>query len=286
MPAQAAPRVVVSVLPLHALVSEVMTGVGTPHLLIPRGQSPHDYVLKPSDARALRSAALIIRVGPGLEPGLERPLAALDPARVITLLDEPPLEHHVERRSAERIEPMITGALDPHLWLDPENAIAILRLTATRLARIDPAHAALYQRNAATAVARIDRLKVTLDHLLTPVRAQPYLTFHDAYQYLELRYGLTNRGFVVQQAENPVAGARHIRILRDIIRRDQLRCLFTEPEYEPKLIAPVVEGLPVRVAMLDHLGTTLPQGPGLYERMMEKLARDLASCLDSAPKPS
>lgn len=279
---RASPAVVVSVGPVQSLVAEVMAGAGTPALLIPPGASPHDYALKPSDAQRLRDAALVIWVGATLEPALVRVMAGLAPRRVVTLIDEPRLIRHGERRSGAVIRPLGGDSIDPHLWLDPRNAVTILQLTAEALAAADPAQAALYHRNAAAAAGRVRALDARMATMLAPVRARPYLVFHDAYQYLEVRYGLQNRGFVVPRPEHLSTGARHIRVLRRIIRTEGVRCLFTEPEHEPRLIAPVVEGLPVRVRTLDHLGASLAPGPDLYQRMMMTLARDLAACLKGA----
>ena len=76
-PASAAPRVVVSIKPLHSLVSGIMKGVGEPYLLIKGAASPHTFSLKPSDARELERARVIFWVGDVLAPGLERPLEVL-----------------------------------------------------------------------------------------------------------------------------------------------------------------------------------------------------------------
>ena len=67
------PKVVVSIKPLHSLVSGVMEGVATPTLLVKKG-SPHAYSLRPSEARALASADLVIWIGHEMESFLEKPL--------------------------------------------------------------------------------------------------------------------------------------------------------------------------------------------------------------------
>lgn len=74
-----APNVVTDIAPVHGLVATVMEGVGTPTLLIPPGASPHSYALRPSDARGLAKADLVVWVGHGLTPWLEDPLGALAP---------------------------------------------------------------------------------------------------------------------------------------------------------------------------------------------------------------
>ncbi|MHB1400618.1 MAG: metal ABC transporter solute-binding protein, Zn/Mn family, partial [Trichloromonadaceae bacterium] len=61
------PRVVVSIKPLHSLVAGVMQGVAEPQLLLQGGSSPHGYVLRPSEARLLNEAQLVVWVGHQLE---------------------------------------------------------------------------------------------------------------------------------------------------------------------------------------------------------------------------
>ena len=61
------PRVAVSIAPLHSLVSALMQGVAEPDLLIPPGQSPHGYQLRPSETRQLSAADLVVWVGPEFE---------------------------------------------------------------------------------------------------------------------------------------------------------------------------------------------------------------------------
>src|SRR5690606_846052 len=78
------PRVVVSVKPLHSLVSGIMQGAGEPYLLVRGAASPHAFALRPSDARAVADAQLIVWAGPMMETFLERPLSTL--ARGATLL--------------------------------------------------------------------------------------------------------------------------------------------------------------------------------------------------------
>lgn len=69
-----APVVVTDIAPVHSLVARVMEGVGSPELLLPPTASPHDFALRPSDARKLNSADAVIWVGEALTPFLEDPI--------------------------------------------------------------------------------------------------------------------------------------------------------------------------------------------------------------------
>lgn len=84
------PHVAVDIAPVHALVAQVMKGVGTPELIVPPGASPHGYALRPPQARSLSQADAVVWVGPGLTPWLEGPLDALaTDASQLVLTDVP-----------------------------------------------------------------------------------------------------------------------------------------------------------------------------------------------------
>ncbi len=86
--AYAAPKVVASMLPVHSLVSALMHDVGEPQLLMPAGQSPHVSQLKPSQARMLEKADLVVWIGPQIERSLEKILhERRAETQVVTLLE-------------------------------------------------------------------------------------------------------------------------------------------------------------------------------------------------------
>ncbi len=70
-----APKVVADIAPLHSLVSQVMAGVGEPELIIPAEASPHDYSLRPSQAKALSDAKIVFWMGEELTPWLDKAIA-------------------------------------------------------------------------------------------------------------------------------------------------------------------------------------------------------------------
>jgi zinc transport system substrate-binding protein len=287
------PRVVVSILPVHSLVAAVMAGRGAPQLLIRAGASPHDASLRPSDARALSAADLVIWVGPGLETFLEKPLAALaGAARVIALTETPGLrrlglraagafEPHGREAEPESDAEDGPEAVNPHLWLDPENARRMVAIFAAALAETDPDNAEVYRANATRLAERLDALDAELRERLAPVRQVPHLVFHDAYAYFAARYGLNQVGaFAANPEIRP--GARHLSALRGRIGEEGVACVFIEPQFSPALVEAVTDGTAVRVATLDPLGVGLAPGPEAYFRMMRALADDLVTCLKRA----
>jgi zinc transport system substrate-binding protein len=280
-------RVVASVLPLHSLVSGVMAGLGVPILLVRVGSSPHDTSLSPSDARALTLAPVVIWAGPTLESFLVKALEVLArDARVVTLTEEAslrrlPLPGSAPGGAQGPGDGEGPGAVDPHLWLDPVNAQAMVAIVAAALAETDPDNAEVYRANATRLAERLDALDAELRERLAPVRQVPYLVFHDAYAYFEARYGLNQVGtFAVNPEIRP--GARHLWALRRRIRDEGVACVFIEPQFSPALVEAVTRGTAVRVATLDPLGAGLARGPEAYFRMMRALADDLVACLAGA----
>lgn len=260
MPARAEGiKVVASIAPVHSLLAGVMAGVGEPDLLMTGGNSPHNYVMKPSKARMLHRAYVVVWIGPGLEGFLTKPLAGLSPkARVITLVPEPDA--------------------DPHIWLDPRNAAEMVRGMARVLGEADTDNATRYRANADKVLAELITLERELRQTLKPAAVVPYLVYHDAYKFFEKRFQLAARGAVSLQAERP-PGAKRVSQLRRMIVDENIVCLFTEPEFTPALLNTLMEGTPMRTGILDPLGAGLKPGPGLYGDLMRGMASAMLACL-------
>jgi zinc transport system substrate-binding protein len=283
LPAAAAPKVVASIKPIHSLIAGVMAGIGEPDVIVGGNSSPHDYSLKPSDAARLERADLVFWIGPILENYLARPLALAGKAEIVELDRAPGVALLPTREGGsweKEREPHDHGDVeeDGHLWLDPGNAKAIVRVAAARLAARDAGNAARYRANAAQLEQRLDELDRSLARKLAPVRSVPFVVFHDAYQYFERRYGLAAIGSITVSPERP-PGARRLETIRAKLRALGARCVFSEPQFQPRLVATLIAGTPARTGTLDPEGTALPRGPELYFALMNGLADSLVRCL-------
>ena len=347
--ATAAPKVVTSIKPLHALVAGVMKGAGDPTLLIDGAGSPHTYSMRPSEARALGSADLVVWIGPDLETFLVRPIDSLtEGAKVlevsalksVALLDtreggtwEGHADHgeeghgdhaghddhghddhgheehaeekhgrdehgHDEHAHDDRAghqghddhkghddhaghDDSAHGGPDMHVWLDPENGVAIVEAVVAALSEIDPGQAALYGSNGTALIAEIRASDAALRSELAAIKDRPYVVFHDAYQYFEARYGLNAVGSITVSPER-APGARRLQEIRAKIADLGATCVFTEPQFEPALVETVAEGTEARTGTLDPLGAAVQAGPGAYRAILRDLASGLTACL----KPS
>ncbi|MEW6312373.1 MAG: zinc ABC transporter substrate-binding protein, partial [Pseudomonadota bacterium] len=289
------PVVVTSIKPVNDLVSSVMEGVGQPTPLIPPGSSPHTYALKPSERLAAEKADVLFWIGPEVETALVKVTKTLRPsARIIAISAIPEIDLLPARTGGdwERKRPVPKrhdhdghdhgSSFDGHLWLSPANASMIVRAANTILGAADPANAERYAANAEKAIRRLAVLDTELKAKLAPVRDKPFIVFHDAYQYFEHSYGLRAVGSILVSPE-AMAGAKRVHEMRAKISTLGATCVFSEPQFEPRLVQTLIEGTQARTGTLDPLGAKLPSGLEGYEQLLRHLADNLAGCL-TAPQ--
>ena len=170
------------------------------------------------------------------------------------------------------------GEADPHVWLDPVNAKAMVHEIEEALAEADPAHAATYEANAEALMAKLDGLVDEIDAELEPVKGRGYVVFHDAYQYFENRFGVSAVGSITVSPE-VLPGAERVSELQEKVRELGATCVFSEPQFEPKLVATVTENTNAGTGVLDPLGASIKDGPELYFTLIRTMAKSLKDCL-------
>ena len=366
------PRVATDIAPVHSLVSMVMQGAGSPDLIIPPGASPHSYAMRPSEARAVAKADLVVWVGPSLAPWLEEPMSSLaQGAERLTLQDvegirlltnrsgvafeahdhgdheghddhdghDDHAEHddheghdhstheghddhedhkdhdghddhaghddhgdheghdhadheghddHAdhddhdhdahEEADAHEGHNHAPGALDPHIWLDPQNAVVWLDAIAASLSAQDPENADLYADNAAQAQAQLVDLQADIQAELTPLRGQKFVVFHDAYHYFEARFDV-EASAAISLSDGAAPSAARLAEVRDVVKDTQAACVFTEPQFNAGLVEALQDGTALKSASLDPIGAALEPGVDMYPALLRDLAAAFSSCL-------
>ena len=299
-------RVVTSIKPVHSLVAAVMQGVGTPDLIVEGAGSPHTYALKPSQAKQLQEADLVFWMSHDLEAFLEKSIDGIATKAVSVPLmesrglitlgfreggafddhghdehddhDEHDKDDDHDHEKHDDHDEHDHGEVDPHVWLDPENAKAMVHEIEEALAKADPANAATYESNAEAVMAKLDSLVAEIDSELQPVKGRGYIVFHDAYQYFENRFGVSAIGSITVSPE-VLPGAERVSDLQEKVRSLDATCVFSEPQFEPKLVATVTENTNARTGVLDPLGAAIDKGPNLYFTLIRNMASSLKNCL-------
>ena len=279
-PALAEINVAATIKPVHSLVAAVMAGVGEPDLVLDGLASPHVTALRPSQARIIENAEVVFAVGEGLEAFLHKLMEGDAGTRIVELAEAPGVER-LEYRDAD--EPGEDhdhehGSVNPHIWLDPDNAKAMAAHIATVLGTADPANADIYDSNAESLARTLEALQGEIAAKLAPVKERPFLVFHDAYHYFEAAFGLNGLGAMVLNPETP-PGARRLREIRHRIDEAGVACVFSEPQFEVGYVTTVLEDTGAHTASLDPLGVKVEPGPDAYSRIMIDLTDALVGCL-------
>jgi zinc transport system substrate-binding protein len=302
-PANAEIKVVASIKPIHSLASYLMDGIAKPDLIVDGYASPHGFAMKPSHAKMLQNADLIFWVGEDLESFLEKPLSSIaKKAEKIELMDTKGLqvlkfrernifdEHdhddhgHDDHGKKEDDhddhghddhDGHAHGEFDPHIWLDPINAKAMLNEMAEHLIENDPKNEAKYKSNLAKALQEIDKL--TIDVMTDLSSSVASIVFHDAYQYFEKRFNVNILGaFTVNTDVMP--GAEQLAEIREIIEHDKVACVFSEPQFNPDIIKAVAKDMNIKTGVVDPLGATLDPGKDLYFNLIRNMSASFKGC--------
>ncbi|UCH87665.1 MAG: zinc ABC transporter substrate-binding protein [Dehalococcoidia bacterium] len=231
--------------------------------LVPGGADPHTYEPGPSRVAELTKADLVIMNGLGLEAGLEDVIEENTPSST------PIVE------LAEGL-PVIDG--NPHLWLDVQNAIAYVEHIHDALVEIDPAGAEAYRANTDRYLAELQALDeevaAAIDSI--PSERRKLVTFHDAFPYLALRYGLEVVSVVVA-SPGKEPSAKDVANLVDAIVEEDVPAVFKEPQLNARILELAADDAGVEVCTL--YSGTLDKKVDTYVKLMRFNAKELARCL-------
>ena len=165
-----------------------------------------------------------------------------------------------------------------HAWLDPINVKAMVAHITAILVAADPTNKKTYKHNSAELDRKLTILDQELKNLLRPLRNDPYIVFHDAYQYFEKRYSLSHVGTILVNPHEQLS-AKRLKKFRSLILELGSVCVFSEPQFPSKVVDIITEGTRARVAVLDPLGVALEPGPNLYFDLINQLGNNFAQCL-------
>ena len=282
--ALSAPKVVVSIVPLHSLVAGVMADVGVPELLLKGVNSEHQGSYSPQQISDLAHADVVFIIGDNLEVKLSE-ISGTETVngKDFVKLDLAPdiITHRIRKGGnwdVDSDEPAAGNNADPHIWLDPENAKAMTKAIAAALDAADPGNAATYDANAAKQIAGLSALETEISAAVEPIKAKPFIVFHDAYQYFEKRFGIDAVGSISDYSATPPS-AQRLEEIRTKIKKTQAACVFKEPQFSDAAVMTVTEGNSAKLGVLDPVGAKLTPGPLAYGQLLRDITKNLTDCL-------
>jgi ABC-type Zn uptake system ZnuABC Zn-binding protein ZnuA len=254
-------RVVTTVAPHADLVREIAGDRVDLVQMIPDGTDSHTFEPRPSDARFLQDADLIVLNGLHLETPTQRMADAnKKPSAPYLMLGDTtisPADYLFDFSF-----PASRGDPNPHLWLNVAYARNYAQLITNQLVQMDPDNADYYQANFTTLAGRMDQLDqaIYLAVQALPEANRKLLTYHDSWAYFGRRYGMDIIG-AIQPSDFSEPSPREVAALIDQVRANNLPAIFGSDVYPSKVLE--VIGRETGAQYISSLrDDALPAAPG------------------------
>jgi len=286
--------IVVTIKPLYSLVAHLTEGISEPVLLMKQAQSPHHYNMRPSERRLLENASMIVWLGPQLESYLSKVIeqqqvksrqtnivSAIE-ANNLNLLNKRNKHSHNKEHQVPVSAGKETQMIDPHIWLSTHNAIAISRYIAKSLISHDPKNTEHYNNNLQLLLNKIKQTQTFIKTSLTAspsLNKQPFISYHDAFQYFENENKLNYIDSINFDDETGTS-LKHLRRIKAQIDNENIHCIVYQPP-KPAIINSLIKQASIKATALDPLGLNVSNNKEAWFEIMRQLAVNFKQCLKS-----
>lgn len=265
-------KVVVTIAPLKALVEGVTKDTADITVIVPPGADPHTYEPKPSQLKELSNADVYVKLGSGLEiekiwigrlKGLNKKMRICDSGEGIALINsEEPEISHGTRRHRE-------GNKDPHIWLSPANAIAMVKNIRKGLSIANPDNSDFYAVNTREYVVELAALNAELKKKLAPEREKSFIVIHPSWGYFCRDYGMKQ---VPMEIGGKEPTARQLVDAVSKAKKSGVRVVFVSPQFNIKSAEVLAKEIGASVVTVDPLAEN-------YMDNLRKVADELVRSL-------
>jgi zinc transport system substrate-binding protein len=271
------PKVVVSIFPIYDLTRRVAGPDADVTLLLPPGHNEHNFDPTPREIEEVAAAGLGVMVGLGLDPWMDKMMKGAAPkARILKVGDRVPTLTVKEEPVGDEAAHAATGvpdedhdhdrgAVDPHVWLDPQRASVMTKAIGEELARVDSAHAAAYRKRADDLGDALDALDKEVQAKAAGWTTRGFVTFHGSFGYFADRYKLQILAVIEPFPGSTPTGDYLEQVIKTVQAR-HVTALFSEPQLDPRPARIIAEAAHVPLGVLDPVGG----GPDTdsYEKMI------------------
>jgi len=310
-------KVVASIKPIHSLVSYVMDGIGKPDVIVDGYNSPHEFSLKPSHAKMIENADLIIWVGEDLEAFLEKPLNTIAKKAInIEIMNlngikklkfrkknifeghddhghgqkeekhddhDHKKEKHDDHGHGHKAEKHGDHGHEGHAHGEHDPHVWLDPMNAKVIIKeIEKQLIKLDPDNSSKYKANSKKAHSELDNLTNNIKRDlkgnlRFVVFHDAYQYFENRFGIKVLGALTVNPD-VLPGAEQLSKIRKVIEHEKVNCLFSEPQFNPAIIKSIAKDTKIKTGVLDPLGATLDKSKGMYSELLQSMYASFKGC--------
>ena len=260
-PAKGKLQVVTTVAPITSIVANIAGDKADVRGVIPEGTNSHTYEPKPSVAKLMTTADVIVVNGLKLE----------DPTKELAKENAPKTSQTIELGTLSITPaqylydfsfPKEGGKPNPHLWTNPPMAKCYAQIAMSVLAKADAANAATYKANGAAYLKKVDQLDALMRSATATIPAanRKLLTYHDAYAYFAQTYGWTVIGAIqVSDFEEPTP--KEVAQLINQIKEEGVPAIFGSEVFPSPVLAQI--GKETHTRYVDKLrDDDLPGSPG------------------------
>jgi len=238
-----APKLVVSIKPIHSIVSHLTQGITTPSLLLENQQSAHNFHLKPSQLSLLDQADLVISIHPNFETRLSKALNNIDSNKQFII-----------------------------------NKQVTTKLLVDKLSQIDKNNSVIYQNNLAQVNQKLEQLKHDIGQQLSKYKATPIATFSNTFEYF-IKSNHLQKSIAVTQSHEDRLSIRKILKAKQAMQAKKTKCLLSTTDIPSKRINVLIEGLDINTTSIDIMGYQLDKGTLHYFDLMQHITSKVEQCL-------
>ena len=311
-------KVVTSIKPIHSLVSYIMEGVGSPDLIVDGYNSPHGFSLKPSHAKMLQEADIVIYVGEGLEEFLEKPLESLAQNAVkFELLkqsgmkklkfrernifeghddhddhghgkkkkdDHDDHDDHDHDKKAKKEDHDDHGHDDHghgHGEFDPHIWLDPMNAKII-IKKVTNQLSKLDKDNSSTYKSNSKKALKEIDNLIKQVKSD--INKDAKVVVFHDAYQYFEKRFDVNIIgaltvnTDVLPGAEQLAEIREVIEHEKVTCVLSEPQFNPDIVKTIANDTNINMGVLDPLGAKLDKGRTLYFNLIGNISSSLKNC--------
>ena len=311
-------KVVTSIKPIHSLVSYIMEGVGSPDLIVDGYNSPHGFSLKPSHAKMLQEADIVIYVGEGLEEFLEKPLESLAQNAVkFELLkqsgmkklkfrernifeghddhddhghgkkkkdDHDDHDDHDHDKKAKKEDHDDHGHDDHghgHGEFDPHIWLDPMNAKII-IKKVTNQLSKLDKDNSSTYKSNSKKALKEIDNLIKQVKSD--INKSAKVVVFHDAYQYFEKRFDVNIIgaltvnTDVLPGAEQLAEIREVIEHEKVTCVLSEPQFNPDIVKTIANDTNINMGVLDPLGAKLDKGKTLYFNLISNISSSLKNC--------
>ena len=311
-------KVVASIKPIHSLVSYVMDGIGKPDVIVDGYNSPHGFSLKPSHAKMIENADLIIWVGENLEAFLEKPLNTIAKKAVnVEIMNLSGIKKlkfreknifeghhddhghgHKEKKHDDHGHGHKEKKHDDHghkkAKHDDHGHEGHAHGEHDPHVWLDPMNAKVIIKEIEKQLVKLDpdnsskykanskKAQSELDNLTKNIKKDLKRNLRFVVFHDAYQYFEDRFGIKVLGAltVNPdvLPGAEQLSKIREVIEHEKVNCLFSEPQFNPAIIKSIAKDTKIRTGVLDPIGATLDKGKGMYSELLQSMYASFKGC--------